>query len=475
VLAVDSVVTKRSPGDVVGSMLVEAPQQHFHKDRIAVLLMGIDYNYDSKDQEFSTNARTDTIMAVSLDFPTPDAPRGSIELLSVPRDTDYVSESGHEDKINAVYAGGANPLAAAHASERAVARFLGLPGFDRFITLRIDAAKEVVDAIGGIDVVPDETMNYDDSWGHLHIHFTGGKLYHMNGEQAVSYSRFRHDACSDPCRIKRQQQVMRIVLKKLSSDKLNDLIHINNLIAVVRRNVITDVSDREALSIATALRAVDLKNVKMNQVPFVGDKVLDCCGDVLVADDEAKPNSCVNSSSTRSCRPRPRVPKPWPPSRPASIRLDVLNGSGVPGAARRMADALKQRGFAVASVGNAGGAARSVTEIHVRSGDVLAGQKVSAMLPVKGPSLSADLAAGAKGGTGDGHRRATISPTRRSAKLPRFVERLARARLRSGHRAHRFCGLRDRPALERGAGAGDRDAHGRRAPCGFDRARRANR
>ena len=398
VLAVDSVVTKRSPGDVVGSMLVEAPQQHFHKDRIAVLLMGIDYNYDSKDQEFSTNARTDTIMAVSLDFPTPDAPRGSIELLSVPRDTDYVSESGHEDKINAVYAGGANPLAAAHASERAVARFLGLPGFDRFITLRIDAAKEVVDAIGGIDVVPDETMNYDDSWGHLHIHFTGGKLYHMNGEQAVSYSRFRHDACSDPCRIKRQQQVMRIVLKKLSSDKLNDLIHINNLIAVVRRNVITDVSDREALSIATALRAVDLKNVKMNQVPFVGDKVLDCCGDVLVADDEGKAKLVSQLFLAPLVPPKATSAEALAAVAPASIRLDVLNGSGVPGAARRMADALKQRGFAVASVGNAGGAARSVTEIHVRSGDVLAGQKVSAMLPVKGPLLSADLEAGAKGG-----------------------------------------------------------------------------
>ena len=39
-----------------------------------------------------------------------------------------------------------------------------------------------------------------------------------------------------------------------------------------------------------------------------------------------------------------------------------------------------------------------MTEIHVRSGDVLAGQKVSAMLPVKGPLLSADLEAGAKGG-----------------------------------------------------------------------------
>ena len=66
-------------------------------------------------------------------------------------------------------------------------------------------------------------MNYDDNWGHLHIHFMGGKKYHMNGEQAVSYMRFRHDACSDPCRIKRQQQVVRIMIAKLKNDKFNDV------------------------------------------------------------------------------------------------------------------------------------------------------------------------------------------------------------------------------------------------------------
>lgn len=398
ILTVDSLLTKRSPTDVIGAMLVEPPQQHFHKDRIAVLLMGIDYNYDSKDQEYSTNARTDTIMAVSLDFPTADDPHGAIGLLSVPRDTDYVFPSGREDKINAAYSAGDNPVAAAHLSEKAVSRFLGLPGFDRFITLRIDAAKEVIDAIGGIDVVPDETMNYDDNWGHLHIHFKPG-MYHMDGDQAVSYARFRHDACSDPCRIKRQQQVMRIVLKKLSSDKLNDLMHVNSLIAVIRRNVITDVSDREALSIAMAMKGVDLKAVKMNQVPYTADKDLACCGDVLVADDDAK-NKLV-----RQLFVDPVVPAP-PPSaaalaaiEPASIRVDVRNGSGVPGAARRLAELLRRQGYAIAAVGNAPTSGNAVTEVHVRSGDAAAGDKVRAALPVKAAVLAPDLTEAAQGAT----------------------------------------------------------------------------
>ena len=319
-------------------------------------------------------------------------------------------------------------MAGAHLSEKAVARFLGLNGFDRFVTLRIDAAKDVVDAIGGIDVVPDETMNYDDNWGHLHIHFVGGKLYHMNGEQAVSYSRFRHDACSDPCRIKRQQQVMRIVLKKLENDKLNDLMHVNALIGVIRRNVITDVSDREALSIAMAMKGVDLKAVKMNQVPFTADKILTCCGDVLVADDDAK------AKLVRQLFIDPVVPPIAPTAAalaavsPASITLDVKNGSGVSGGTdnhlmlvdlrsfdpRHFADdpLLSQRiqaalanpqnmgemagADSIGTVGNADGSAYSVTQVHVRPSDTLSGNKVLASLPFKGAQLTPDVPGAAK-------------------------------------------------------------------------------
>ena len=138
-----------------------------------------------------------------------------------------------------------------HAAERAVAKFLGLPGFDRYVVLRVDATKSLVDAIGGIDVPVAQAMNYDDSWGHLHIHFTPG-MHHMNGDQAVSYSRFRHDACSDPCRIQRQQQVLRITIAKLKGDKFNDLTHIHSLIDVVNRNVETDLDTTEKLSLAQA-------------------------------------------------------------------------------------------------------------------------------------------------------------------------------------------------------------------------------
>jgi LCP family protein required for cell wall assembly len=379
---VTSIVQHRSPADVLASFMIEAPQEHFHKDRIVVALFGIDYNYDSKDQPFSIGARTDTIKAISIIFPTKDDPHGSVSMLSVPRDMDYVFPSGHEDRINAAYSYGKDPFDSSHRAETAVADFLGLPKFDRFITFRIHAAQDLINAIGGIDVVPDTSMNYDDHWGHLSIHFTKGLMYHMNGEQAVGYSRFRHDPCGDPCRIKRQDQVMRIALRKVSDDKFNDLLHINQLIAVFRRNVITDVSDREAFSIANAMRGIDMRTVKSDQVPYVSDKDLRCCGNVIVADDAAK-KALVKKfffDAPVSALPARLALKQIQKS---SIHLDIRNGSGVRGVAHQLADALRKEGFAVDSVGDAKSRDHEATEVHVFSTTPLVGEAVLQALPMK--------------------------------------------------------------------------------------------
>ena len=130
-------------------------------------------------------------------------------------------------------------------------------------------------------------MNYDDTWGHLHIHFKPG-LIHMDGDQAVSYARFRHDACSDPCRIKRQQQIERLTIEKLKNDKFNDLAHIAQLIDVIRRNVDTNFTADEMKSLGWAFRDLNIADVHSTQIPFSYDKELSCCGDVLVPDDAGK-------------------------------------------------------------------------------------------------------------------------------------------------------------------------------------------
>jgi LCP family protein required for cell wall assembly len=290
---------------------------------------------------------------------------------------DVVLPSGKETKINAAYSEGGP-----RESKQVIAKFLGIPTFDRYITLRINATKSLIDAIGGIDVPVGEYMDYDDNWGHLHIHFKPG-LTHMNGDQAVSYSRFRHDACSDPCRIKRQQQVLRITVAKLKNDKFNDLVHIRQLIDVANRNIQTDLSAQEKLSLANHFSSVNLAGIKTEQVPYVADKMLPDEGDVIIADDDAKA-SLVKKLFLDAVAPLPAAPdaRGVASVSPHRVRVAIQNGSGKSGLGNIAANRLRRRGFIVASVGNASSFDHEVTEIHVHSRSPYIGERVRRELSI---------------------------------------------------------------------------------------------
>jgi LCP family protein required for cell wall assembly len=387
-----------NPVTTAVTFFVPSPQALFGRDRLYILLLGIDYNYDSKDQEYSTQARSDTIMAAGLDFPTK-----TVKIVSVPRDM-AATIHGREDKINGAFALGGEPYA-----DTVIGSWLGLTKnerntyFDRYIVLKINATKELVDAIGGIDVPVTEQMDYDDNWGHLHIHFKPG-MTHMNGEQAVSYSRFRHDACSDPCRIKRQQQVLQITVAKLKTDKFNDLAHIASLIGVVNRNVTTNLSDDEKKSLAWHYRDINLADLKADQIAYTGTTQTDA-GEALVPDEKQKAQA-VGVLTGPYVRETPSpTPGPAASVSPSRVHVAVENGSGEPGLGGKMADRLRQRGFVVDGVSNADAFTYETTVIREHSrlpgvGELIR-EKLAlktaavALLPSPNPGASAALAADA--------------------------------------------------------------------------------
>jgi LCP family protein required for cell wall assembly len=395
-----TMVRSHTYNPVVGivNYFVPSPESMFGKERIFVLLMGLDYDYSTLDEPTSKDARTDKIEAFAIDFPAK-----VIESVAVPRDMDAIV-NGHEDKINDAYHFGG-----VKNTDAVVGSFLGLPKtatggyFDRYVTLRINASKDVIDAIGGLDVPVTETLNYDDSWGHLHIHFKPG-LQHMDGDQAVSYARFRHDACSDPCRIKRQQQIEHLTIEKLKNDKFNDLTHIAQLIDVIRRNVDTNLTSDEMKSLGWAFRDLNIADVHSTQVPFTTDKNLNCCGDVLIADDAGKAK-IVNEfvGPYRAATPPPSADE-LAAIKPSGLRIDVRNGSGVPGLGAKVAAVLRRDGYVINSVGNADTFDYDTTQIRATSKTPLAGERVrndihlaaATVTPIPDPTLEATAATPAK-------------------------------------------------------------------------------
>lgn len=366
-----SVIQHKSMITVLMQSAAPTPQQLFGKDRILMLVVGRDYDYDEKDQETSKASRSDVIQVFSLDFVN-----HRINELSVPRDMDVILPNGHEAKINQALSDGGVPEA-----EAVIAKFLEVPPFDTWVALRINSAKSVIDAIGGVDIVVKEQLDYDDSWGHLHIHFKPGK-YHMNGEQAVSYARFRHDWCGDPCRIKRQQQVIHAIADKLKNNKLNDLAHAATLIDIIRKNVDTNMTATQLTSLAAAFSDIDPKTIVTDQVPYVDTKDTAMAGNVLIPDENAK------RRLVQKLLLEPPAPVASPDAgalaaiAPATVKVDVKNGTGIAGTARKVADALRAKGFAIGDVGNADRSDYDATEIHEHTLVTFAGAKVrSALTP----------------------------------------------------------------------------------------------
>jgi hypothetical protein len=264
--------------------------------------------------------------------------------------------------------------------------------------LRINTTKDLINAIGGIEINPMNSdalthtgpngpIDYDDTWGHLHIHFKPG-MQHLSGNQAVSYARFRHDWCSDPCRIMRQNQVMQAALNKIKGDKFNTLMHLNDIIAVFSRDVQTNLTRDEEIALATQFAHMPKNGLHADTagMPYIDTKILADGGEVLIP-DEAKKQHQVESMLLNPPLPTPSpAPGQVAAIDPKSVRVDVENGSGVPGAARRIADQLRKQGFAIGEIGNAQSSDMSTTELFEHSKITFAGLKVRQALGKAGQS-----------------------------------------------------------------------------------------
>jgi LCP family protein required for cell wall assembly len=382
-LAGFAIVKHENPMTAIGQAFIPSPQQVFGKSNLLVLVEGLDYDYTSNDEEYSANSRSDVIWAVNLDFTGK-----KIYELSIPRDMVATMPDGSQAKINQAQSEGG-----VREAERVISQWLGIPGFDRYMVLRIDATKDFINALGGVDVdvkssdclrygteCTGGSLNYDDSWGHLHVHLKEG-LQHLDGDRAVGYMRFRHDWCSDPCRIMRQQQVLHALAAKLSGDKVNTLAHVGDLMHVFRKDVQTDFSDSELIALASYFAGIGKSAIETAQVPYAGTVELPGYGDSLVPDTQAR------AQLVQTMLIAPPTPEPSPDAMalaaivPSAVRVDVENGTQIPGAAHRIAQLLHKAGFTIEEVGDATRSDYRTTQIREHSDIAFAGAKVRAALP----------------------------------------------------------------------------------------------
>jgi LCP family protein required for cell wall assembly len=210
---------------------------------------------------------TDTIMIASYYHR-----EKKIVTLSIPRDFWVYGET----KINGLYTIGEQQEEG--SGEQKLIKFLteeyDIP-IHYFATINFNGVKDIVDALGGIDVdVPVAFTDYDyPNDGYAWINgssymvpapsFTTG-IQKMDGKKALIYARSRHAGGgegSDFSRNKRQSIIIQAVLEKLKSQNFFDNVtKINTYLGIINKNLKTNMRLDEMTSFAQILKEVDLKN-----------------------------------------------------------------------------------------------------------------------------------------------------------------------------------------------------------------------
>jgi LCP family protein required for cell wall assembly len=235
--------------------------------RINVLVLGIG------GQGHEAPNLSDTLLVMSIDPKTKDS-----AMLSIPRDLyvklPAVAKYGNQyGKINAANAYGGPEYAA-----KVVSAVIGVP-IHYYILVDFSGFRQAVDAVGGVDINVPKAI-YDPEYpcdnekgGYCPFRVAAG-TQHMSGTIALRYARSRKST-SDFDRAARQQQVIAAVREKaLQLSTLTNPVKITQLIDTLGSHVKTDFQPNEIAKMANIVKDLDTSKMTQNVLTTDGPDAL---------------------------------------------------------------------------------------------------------------------------------------------------------------------------------------------------------
>ncbi|MCE5322504.1 LCP family protein [bacterium] len=309
-----------------------------NKRQVRILMIGED---DTSKRNSNGYGLSDTLVVMAIDTKTKE-----VRAISIPRDT-MVDIPGHGTcKINSANVHGGPTLAM-----QTVQNLLGVP-IDYYVMTNTSGLRGLVELVGGVYIVIDKDMHYTDRHGGLYInlHASPNKQL-LNGKQAEGYVRFRHDATGDsgykmkdgkmvPAgRIVRQQYFMRALANRVLSIPTKrgraDVLRK----AYEKKYIMSNLNLTDWDGLADFLKDFKPEEMVMNVLPGHPQNINGAS--YWVADmNEAQEVISYNLlflGSKKGDEPK----------------VEVLNGSGITGAARKAAEKLQNAGFDVTRTDNA--------------------------------------------------------------------------------------------------------------------------
>ncbi|MEK7298824.1 MAG: LCP family protein [Candidatus Margulisiibacteriota bacterium] len=329
---------------------------------VNILAFGID---DTKDIQ-----RSDTIMVFRMDLT-----HNRLGVLSIPRDTRVSVPDVGLTKVNHAFARGGAPLL-----QKTVAEFLNIP-IDYYIQADLNGVAQLIDEMGGVTLKVDTEYVYADRAGNYRIDLKKG-YHHMTGQEAVEFLRYRADGLGDIGRIRRQQQLMEALTRQLFT--ASGVLRIPFLLTKFQSHFKTNMSSEQTVGFSNSLLGI-FKNGRIEITTVPGEGTLiggvsywrpDTLALARTVDNalfglnnQAPELATVETQDRRSSAEEKRRYLTYKEMQvleaPASVAtaelkvagqslvIEVLNGNGTPGQARRTADLIRAKGFKILRVGNA--------------------------------------------------------------------------------------------------------------------------
>jgi LCP family protein required for cell wall assembly len=311
---------------------------------------------------------TDSIMIVSIDQNAKTA-----FLVSVPRDLwvkyDSVCTFGYQGKINTVYECASDDGKNEDVGQQALASKINQTfGVDIQYTVHLNLAvvKDAVDALGGIDIViespdPRGILDRNFDWRCNYkcylVKYPNGPA-HLDGEHAMWLAQARNDAGGyglPRSNFDREANQRKIVIgmkdKATSAGFLANPVAVTNFIESLGNNIHTNIDASEIKTFINVAKGIDSKNIQsisiIDQTPAILTTGTGPDGSSVV-----KPVSGLYDYSSIQKFMKLQLSGLGAIATEAA-KVDVLNGSGVSGAATTVATTLENDAMTIGSIANA--------------------------------------------------------------------------------------------------------------------------
>jgi LCP family protein required for cell wall assembly len=347
-------------------------------DALNLLMIGSDTRSgeNGKIGGADPGARSDTVMVVHI-----SPGRHSVVVLSFPRDsvvpvlqcapedgtTGQQAEPGQVEQLNSTFAYG-GPGCLWHTIEQTTHIRI-----NDFLELTFVGFEKVINGIGGVNVCLPYSV--DDPMSGLHL--PAGR-HHIYGSQALAFWRTREDLGqgSDLQRIERDQLLMVALLHGIEKNNLlkNKTKMLDVLTNTARADAITmdsGMTTGKVLEIAQSLDGLSPKSVQFVEVPVVTYPLNDNWVQWAPQDNGLFAAIAHNSKLPKAAPKKPGTAPVLDSVSPASVKVEVLNGTETGGLAGTTGTGLSSAGFDVLGESDADNADYTSSVIEYRTAAAL--------------------------------------------------------------------------------------------------------